>query len=139
MQTTCAADEAAIPDTFSNRLMARVLAECGTDTVIAYQERTQNRCVIVVQRPGRHPKPVKYEYTMADALIAGKLEDEESRSYYRRYPRRMLARQCFYELAEFCFPDVTIDGETLAQFIERNEAKRDDAPALPGSSKTSDA
>ncbi len=120
---------AAAPSTsrgFTPRLIARVLSECAPGTECSFIEVSDTRCRIRIKRPEFDPKAITYERTVCHAIQAGVFDERESRRYWTQSTAKMLAYFTFRHVADLCFPHVTVDGETLSEFIERNP------PVMPG-------
>jgi hypothetical protein len=108
--------------------MGRILADAPRETIVTPTEMTTTIASIQVKRPGLDPKPVVVTYTLADALQAGSLDDEQGRDFHRRHPADCLWAACVRRVASRLFPHLTMGGTTVAD-VARGAARPPDVTA----------
>lgn len=123
MDTSTSYYDFGIERTHAAALMARILVD-APDSEVTPIETTPMVASIRVKRP-IDVKPVVVTYTLADALQAGALDDEEGRTFHKRHPGDCLHAACVRRVAARFFPHLTMGGVTVRELARPESSPPD--------------
>lgn len=98
--------------TKSPELMLKLILRMFPTTKITYKVMNNEKCEMVVTRPGQEPQ--EFCFSMADAKQAGLA----SKDNWKNYTRAMLRSRCIGEMARALFPDAISGSSYTPEEIE---------------------